>query len=669
MVYSYNQESKNIVRKKVLECAIKYLTEERHNSSIVTEDYFDKMWIQSKQLLKNITDNFNINIDDTYNKQWLELHRTKVGIKQPSDLKVVYLCGPHPLNDLKILIDCGVRSENIWAVEFNTIDFRNAIKELKEKFPFIKVFNGKLERFIEVYPDIYDIVYFDSCKSIPNKEQKTHEILYKLFFHQKLSDLSVLITNFSKPDLTNEKLKNQFLDICSLFYYPNKIPINEEIYTKVQMSPLEDGEAFNHQDIKKMVSENFEFYYQHFITSFIYDLATFYAPYSRALQNQEITNIFVKKDMFTNNNNGKYLGLSTIEKNMGNLWANKKISSFGNTNSVFYGNGTGHYYPIYDFAQQYFIDNILGDANLGWFSNFFTQKNKFSNIYECLSIAEFLTKKSLYIDKDYVDVFNKIIRDEVKQCLQNNIFFDSGRNVSVDMPMANLPLQLLVYQIGFPYHLNVDKIKRFEYVAKETTMYTDLFVLDKCRYIYDWIPTVDLFSEGFKNIEIQLATRICINRLHNVSSSVFSDIFKYGTFFDFNEEKNNGYNRYSQLSERVKIKDVTNNGNGDEVANLVLDIKEVVNCFKNVEEKNILYKEALPCGRAYISGLDRRKAIIRQLIKKMNIYKDVYDILDREFYLNCYSNQSLKANLQLYNKVMNILEKYGIEGKVESYID
>lgn len=668
MIYDYSQESKSIVRKEVLESAVKYLTEERASSAIITEDYFIKMWEQSKHLLKRRMTAVNLSVDDNYKEHWLQLHKSKIGVKHPSDLKVIYLCGPHPMNDLKILIDCGVRSENIWAVEFSEDDFKSATIELKEKFPFIKVFNGKLERFIEVYPDVYDIVYFDSCKSIPNKEQKTHEILYSLFFNQKLSEISIVITNFSKPDITNENMKEQFTNIISSYFYANKIPQKDNDNTIVTMSPLENGERFEYKDMKDMIIKDFDFYYQHFITSFIYDLATFYSPFSRALQNENIASIFIKKNIL--NNNGKNIGFSGIQQIMGDIWGNKKNNLIKNLHNFSYGSSTGHYYPIYDFEQQHFIDSIESIKELQWFYNFFSNKRySFASINESLSITEFLTKKSLFIDKEYVEVFKAVMREEVQQCMQENIYFDSNRHVSVDIPMCNIPLQLLVYQVGFPYHINVDKIKRFEYKAKKTTMYTDLIVLDKCRYIYDWIPTTDLFCEGFKNLELQLATRICINRLYNTSSSIFSEIYKYGTFFSPEEEKANGYRWYSELKQRTIIENSNNNYEKDELSSLVLEIKEVVNCFKNVEEKNILLKEAFPCGRAYISGIDRRTAIVKALIDKKNIYKDIYDICDNDFYINCYSNQSLKANEFVYNKVMRVLHKYGIKGNVKTYVD
>lgn len=665
VMHDYSQESKSIVRKKVLQEAINYLTIERRNSSIITEDYFLKMWEQAKTLLDCKIDRLNLSIDDSYKDQWLQLYKSRVGKKKAVDLKVIYLCGPSPMNDLKILIDCGIRAENIWAVEFDKENFNHASDELKDRYPLIKIYNGKFENFIEIYPDVYDIVYFDSCKSFPNKEQRTHDIIYNLFYNQKLSDLSVLITNFSQPDFTKDKIKNQFVDILATYFYPNKNLKNEDGELIIRTSPLECGELYTYDDMKEEISKDVAFYYQHFITSFVYDIATFYSPYSRVFQNKNLANIFLKQEAYLKN--GKLVDYSEVKNIMKDIWGNKKIN-YQNENSMFsYGFMTNHYYPIYDFEQQFFIDGIKDNKEQQWFYNFFSKGNKPASIEESLAIAEFLTKKSLYIDKEYVDVLKSVFKDNVIKCMNNNIFFDSELHASVDVPMNNLVLQLLIYQIGFPYHMNIDKIKRYEYKAKHMTMYTDLFVMDKCRYLYDWIPTVDLFHQGFKNIELQLATRICIGKLCNKSGSVFSEIYKYGTFFSYSEEESNGFKYHSTLNNRNVIEH--SNSEKDEIENLVNEIYDLVDCYKKIEEKNILLKQTFPCGYVSITNLDRRKKKVKLLIEAQKKYKDIFGIIDRTFYLSCYSNQSLEANKVIYSKVMNLLHSFGIDGKLESRID
>ena len=42
-------------------------------------------------------------------------------------------------------------------------------------------------------------------------------------------------------------------------------------------------------------------------------------------------------------------------------------------------------------------------------------------------------------------------------------------------------------------------------------MYLDMIVLDECRYIYDWMPTTDMLSNGISNIERQLSYRFALD--------------------------------------------------------------------------------------------------------------------------------------------------------------
>jgi len=42
-------------------------------------------------------------------------------------------------------------------------------------------------------------------------------------------------------------------------------------------------------------------------------------------------------------------------------------------------------------------------------------------------------------------------------------------------------------------------------------MFMDMVILDECRYLYDWMPTADMFSEAIGDIERQLAYRFALD--------------------------------------------------------------------------------------------------------------------------------------------------------------
>ena len=73
--------------------------------------------------------------------------------------------------------------------------------------------------------------------------------------------------------------------------------------------------------------------------------------------------------------------------------------------------------------------------------------------------------------------------------------------------------ELLVYQLGHPYHINFDNHKRWRYKDKERAMCMDIFSLDKCRALYEWLPMVEHYNAMITNPERQLIARICIDAI------------------------------------------------------------------------------------------------------------------------------------------------------------
>jgi hypothetical protein len=72
---------------------------------------------------------------------------------------------------------------------------------------------------------------------------------------------------------------------------------------------------------------------------------------------------------------------------------------------------------------------------------------------------------------------------------------------------------LLINQLVFPMHYVTPAIRRWSYTAKQTTMFLDVMVLDGCRYLYDWMPTLDLADEGLSDIQQQLSYRFALDGL------------------------------------------------------------------------------------------------------------------------------------------------------------
>jgi len=58
--------------------------------------------------------------------------------------------------------------------------------------------------------------------------------------------------------------------------------------------------------------------------------------------------------------------------------------------------------------------------------------------------------------------------------------------------MKNLLVELFFGLYGYPFIAHVGKALSIRYKAKETTMFSIVYVFDQCRYLYDYLPTPDL---------------------------------------------------------------------------------------------------------------------------------------------------------------------------------
>ena len=115
----------------------------------------------------------------------------------------------------------------------------------------------------------------------------------------------------------------------------------------------------------------------------------------------------------------------------------------------------------------------------------------------------------------------RILTDEVREVIDNIDKWFHGKYNFCDMPMEHLWLEMLLYQFGHPYHTNVGNHKRYSYKAKTRKMCIDIFTLDKCRALYDWMPMLEYFIHDMQNHNRQMITRMCVDAidkqlLHNV---------------------------------------------------------------------------------------------------------------------------------------------------------
>lgn len=120
----------------------------------------------------------------------------------------------------------------------------------------------------------------------------------------------------------------------------------------------------------------------------------------------------------------------------------------------------------------------------------------------------------------------KFYKDSLK-AIANNWNWET-QHVFCDVFLFHQLKDLLVRQLSIPYHYNIDASRRWVYTAKQTPMFQDLFVFDECRYLYDWMPTLDMFENSVTVMERQLILRFVLDGLSK-HRFYYNQEFLYGT--------------------------------------------------------------------------------------------------------------------------------------------
>jgi len=270
---TYNQPSKRQVRSRILGQAVTALTTARNHSSIVRGDEFRETLNYAAALLQrfNVTRKLVKNLDSE-TELWREFHATQIGQRTPRDLKVLYLCGPEPVNDLEVLLSLGIIPQNIWAIESQDNLYRGAIDQLRLHGSYIRVHNGKLEQFFNTVNERFDIIYIDACGPLPSAKSNTLRLLIAMVQHERLAPLGALITNFAEPNSANYDC---YVELMSQYFAPR--------YNDCPRVLIDDGvdPCVAHSDIKYLkqyVSKHVTTVYSDFVTRFLVDIVRNIVP-------------------------------------------------------------------------------------------------------------------------------------------------------------------------------------------------------------------------------------------------------------------------------------------------------------------------------------------------------------------------------------------------------
>jgi hypothetical protein len=493
---TYTQPEKQKARAAVLGHAVESLTRKRKSSALVTVKGFDLLLQYCiKHFRKYVGEDLSGPLAGVQ-KRWNTAHASRIGKRDASELRVLFLCGPEPLNDLKELTDLGISRQNVWAIEGNQIAYQAAAAQLREAGLPIKLHQGSLSEFLEVVPEQFDIVYFDACGPLFGGKPKTSTVLRELFLNQRMSPLSALITNFAATPRDKEQT---WITRLYAWYAPRYFqPIYDDIDGAMASDRIFDGTEFC-DHLKK----HLEFYYSDFVTRFVIEFVGELLPWWRVRALPSARRAYFAPD-------------KELEAAIEAAFA---VSDSPDMEKFMLTTGHGQLSPdsypflwLVELARTHLEGN---DALLELVTKDTLMQAKLSDAINAISLVRNYFEGHIDWAKHNWDACS----DELRGALERFRWFDSEgtklRGLFCDAPLPNLAVDLLVGVYGYPYHVNLQKLLRLEYCAKQTTMYTDVFILDQCRYMYDLVPTLSMFGDGLP-IDRQFQIRICMNliRLH-----------------------------------------------------------------------------------------------------------------------------------------------------------
>lgn len=474
--YKYNQYTKQKVRHKAIFKAIESLTYNREQSCCVERNYVRKIYdyfTPSEDISQNKKEAKKIDI--SYIKNWEKLHDSYVGVKKPEDLIVCFLCGPEPNNDFRELINLGILPQNIWAFESNNQVYKKAIAAYEQgEYPQPRIIKQNVETFFQQTPKKFDVIYIDACGSIPST-QHALRCVSTLFQNHRLNSPGVIITNFAMPNTTKENIVDYY-EVVSQYLFFKKYPSAK---IEVNKNGIINEKYF---EFLNDVKNNFELYYGEFISAVLRDIPAVIMPLERIALNPYINQL---------------IDLTEI------CITDEELINMSEENSI---------------AKYFFMINLLLKKELLSEKSkcFLNEIGNYDALLKGLKIIILLRKGKIQLKKDV---------QEIKE------YFETNKKIYqfLDKPHSNLFFDIIINQLAYPMHNNVQYSERFRYIAKTNCMYTDVTIYDECRYIYEWLPGLHQIESSFENISWQYVFRFALDGLVKMRQNYNNEFFFQGS--------------------------------------------------------------------------------------------------------------------------------------------
>ncbi len=527
----YREPTKRKARNLLLRNAVNALTKNRASTRIIDEERTLEIALDAadhfEKYIKGTTPGLVRDATLDLFRRWQPLIKSHHQARLPSDLRVLYLCGPSPENDLGVLLDCEILPENIWAIESKYSNFSAALDKTKELRLGIKLYRGELAEFFRQVPTNFDIVYLDVCGRFMGGKPNTLAPLLDALTFQRLTPLSALVTNYAevKPDAID-----QYAALTSAYFMARYRSVPKILFeTNLDPATL----AYDGEPLRQFCAENIEPFYSDFITRFTVDVARYIIPNCRALsiasvfssligvsatQLREILDsIFRPK---TNSVPTTELDEWLTEALMRHTWEISPSS-----------------YPLYVFLEE--SKTMLGfDPVTPVFRSYRINGRKVTDLLRIALVIE-------SIFEGHWDVAS----DKLLRAIANS-WFNSKVSLYCDAALPNLLVNSVLGIYGYPHHVAPGPSLRLKYTAKETTMFGDCLLFDQCREFYDFFPILDLVPDFSANVGNEMLARAMLDQIGWQDWSCDQHPFEGSALFGIGEKH---YEQPSDFMERVLI--------------------------------------------------------------------------------------------------------------------
>ncbi len=538
-MHTYTQEVKDQSRLELWERAVHSLTIERKDSAILNPRYITRLWDYAfDEILEKHTEG---EPNEFFLDSWIQFAESSYSSRSPGELRIAYFCGPEPENDIDVLVQLGVRIENVWAIESDKSSYRAALQSATKRFPTLKIFHGSIESLIATQPSPFDIIYLDFTSFLYSRESKPIKTIHAVFDSHALTDLGVLIINSTTPDHTDENV--DFL-ACYFFAQPfvegtalSQKTSNGEDVTWFTEGPIAHGHDLD--SLREKINGAFDAAYSAFATHYPMMYANYIAPIVRVARNPVLKKLFFETDE------------AVLQQSI------SKMSDYNKVISLL----------TQDEAHEEKDEDLLGgelifspDDYPLWHFLLALKESKyplcqywhgqFSQSQGGMSILGAIQLRDLFREANYsyLETLSKPLKEAIPAIIKS--LPDRHGGLFCDVPMAHLWAEIALNQLGVPYHTNLDRHWRSQYKAKTRKMNIDLFVFDRCRAYYDWLPLVELQGNDMHTLERQIISRSCLDAISKQIRWPISWCYFGANLICINDRR---WSNFSELKPRVSL--------------------------------------------------------------------------------------------------------------------